>query len=67
MSRFKYLGCAVSYESEYDIKDKTNQFRNISSTIHRNLRNKTRHSTRIKFYKTIPIPTFIIIQVRRES
>ena len=34
-----------------------NNVRNICGTIRRNLRNKTRHSTRIKFYKTIAIPT----------
>ena len=37
MSRFKYLGCTVSYECEYDVKEKTNTFRNICGTIHRNL------------------------------
>ena len=34
-------------------------FQNICGTIHRNIRNKTRHGTRIKFYKTITIPTLI--------
>ena len=57
MSRFKHLGCAVSYESENNIRGKINKFRNICGTIHRNLRNKTRPITRIKFYKTIAIPT----------
>ena len=42
MSCFKYLGCAVSYESEYVIKIKINKFRNICDTIYRNIRNKTR-------------------------
>ncbi len=51
VSRFEYLGCAVSYESEYDIREKINTFRNICGTTHRNLKSKTRHSTKIKFYK----------------
>ena len=42
VSRFKYLGCAVSYESEYDRREKINKFRNICSTIHRNIRKKNR-------------------------
>ena len=72
MSRFKYLGGAVSYESEYDIRKKINKFRDICSTIHRNLRNKTKHRTRINFYKTIPIPTLIYaseawVMSRKES
>ena len=58
MSCFKYLG-SVIYESEYDIREKINTFRNICGTIHRNLRNKTRQNTRITFYKTIAIPTLI--------
>ena len=58
LCRFEYLGCAVRYESEYNIKEKINKFRNICGTIHRNLRNKTRHTTRIKF---IRINLFIII------
>ena len=41
VSRFEYLGCAVSCASEYDIREKINKFRNICCTIHRNLRNKT--------------------------
>ena len=59
-SRFKYLGCAVSCVSQYDIKEKINKFSNfhiVFYKIHRNLRNITRHSTRIKFYKTTAIPT----------
>ena len=43
VSRFKYLSCAVNYESEYDIKEKINKFRKICGTIHINFRNKTRH------------------------
>ena len=42
VSHFKYLGCAVSYESEYDIREKINIFRNICGTVHRNLSNETR-------------------------
>ena len=58
VNRYKYLGCAVGYESEYDIRKKINKFRNICGTIHRNLRNRTtRHSTRIKFYQIIAIHT----------
>ena len=57
VSRLKYLGCAVSYESEYDRREKINKFTNICGTIHINLGNKTGHSTRIKFYETIAIPT----------
>ena len=40
VSLFKYLGCAVIYESEYDIREKINKFGNICGTIHINLRNK---------------------------
>ena len=60
VSRFKYLGCAVSYKSEYDMREKISTYRNICGTMHRNLKNKTRHSTRIKFYKTIAIPSTLI-------
>ena len=49
----------IHIESEYDIREKINKFRCICGTIHRKLRNKTRHSTRTKFYKTIAIPTLI--------
>ena len=55
MSPFKYLACAVGYESEYDIKEKINKFWNICGTIHGNLINKTRHCTTTKLYKTIAI------------
>ena len=55
VSRFKYLGCAVSCESEYDIREKINKFRNICGTIHRNLRNKTRHSTRTVSYTHLDV------------
>ena len=41
------------------IREKINKFRNICGTIHRNLVNKTRHSTRNTFHKTIAIPTLI--------
>ena len=42
----------MRYESEYDIREKINTFRNICGTIRINRRNKTKHTTRIKFYKT---------------
>ena len=51
MSRFKYLGYEVSYESDADMKGKINKFKNIYTTIH--LRNKTVHNIRIKFYKNL--------------
>ena len=59
VSPFKYLGCAVSYKPEYDIRQKIHKFMNICGTIYRNIKNITKHSTRIKFYKTIAIPTSI--------
>ena len=37
VNRFKYLVCSVSYESEYDIREKMYKFRNICGAIHRNL------------------------------
>ena len=41
MNRFKYIGCAVIYESDYGVKEKIKtKFRNICGTIHRNLKNK---------------------------
>ena len=43
------------------IQGKTNKFRNICETIHRNLRNKTKHSTIIKFYETIAIYSYEIL------
>ena len=27
VSRFKHFGCAVSYESEYDVKEKINKYK----------------------------------------
>ena len=59
MSRSKYLGCAVTYKSEYDIGKKINKFRNIYSTILRNLRSKTMQITKSKFYKTTATATLI--------
>lgn len=53
----KYLGNNISYEIDNDIEDKINKFSNICGAIHRNLRNKTRRDTRIKFYKTGAIST----------
>ena len=57
LCRFKYLRYEVNYESEAEIKDRTNKFMNICGTIDRNPRNKTRQSTRINVYKTIAIFT----------
>lgn len=39
-SRFKYIVCKISYESEPDIKDKINKLRNIRGMTHRSLRNQ---------------------------
>ena len=44
-------------KTEYIIKEKINKFRNICETIHRHLRNITAQNARLKFYKTIAIPT----------
>ena len=49
VSRFKYLGFEVSDESESDIKDNINKFKNICRTINGNLRDKARDSTKLNF------------------
>lgn len=59
VKHFKYLGCYVSYEKEIDLDEKLNRFRSICGTIHRNLKNKTRKETRVKFFNTVAIPVLM--------
>ena len=56
---FNYLGYNISYNVDTDWVNKLSKFRSICGTIHRNLRNKTRKETRMKFYKTVAVPTFL--------
>lgn len=56
---FNYLGCDISYDGDTDWERKLSAFRSICGTIHRNLKNKTRKDTRMKFYKTVAVPTFL--------
>lgn len=61
VSNYKYLGCEMSVYSGNlkDIDTKLSRFKMICSTIHKTLRNKTRKETRMKFYKTMAVPTLL--------
>jgi hypothetical protein len=59
VNHFKYLGSDISYENNKDIDEKVAKFTHICGSIHRNLKNKTRKYTRIKFCKTTAVPTLM--------
>ena len=46
-------------ELDIDWDSKLTKFRRICGTIHRYLKNKERKDTRMKFYKTVGVPTFL--------
>ena len=58
-SHFKYLSCNSSYVTDIDWDSTEIQFRRICGTIHKYLKNKTRKYTRMKFYKSVAVPTFL--------
>jgi hypothetical protein len=59
VSHLKYLGSDISNENNKDIDEKVAKFRHICGSTHRNVKNKTRKDTRIKFYETIAVPTLM--------
>lgn len=59
VSNFRYLGCDISFNIDRDVENKLVKFRNVCGTIHKYLRNRTRKETRLKFYKTIAVPTLM--------
>ena len=59
VKNFNYLGNDVTYDTDNDVYKKISNFMRICGTIHRNLKNKTRQETRIKFYNTIAVPTLL--------
>ena len=59
LSNFNYLGCDISYRKGKDTINKIHRFQNICGTIHRTLKNNASKSTRLKFYKTIAVPTLL--------
>lgn len=59
VSSFKYLGSMITYRKNMEIEKKLNKFQQICGTINRCLRNKTTRETKLKFYKTVAVPTLI--------
>jgi hypothetical protein len=53
---FNYLGCDVSYNQDEDVMNKLLRFQGISRTIKRQLKNKTRRQTQLKFHKVMAVP-----------
>ena len=56
VNSFNYLGTNISHLINEDINTKLNKFGRICGIIRRNLRNKTRKDTQLKFYKTVATP-----------
>ncbi len=61
VSNFRYLGCDISFNIDRDVEKKLVKFRNVCGTIPKYLRNRTRKETRLKFYKTIAVPTLMCV------
>ncbi|KAJ4446628.1 hypothetical protein ANN_13325 [Periplaneta americana] len=59
VTRFKYLGTQLTYKHESDCKYKLPIFQQLCGTINRNLKNKARKETQIKFYKVIAVPSLL--------
>jgi hypothetical protein len=59
VNHFKYLGYDVAFLEESDIDAKIKKLQNISGTIRRILKGKTRKDTQIKFYQVMAVPTLL--------
>ena len=59
VNHFNYLGCDISYGFDKDIQSKVSKFGHICGSIDKFLRNKTTKETRLKFYKTVAVPTLM--------
>jgi hypothetical protein len=51
VKNFNYLGCDISYKYDDDLQNKLHKFQYMCGTIKRNLINKTRKYTQLKFIK----------------
>ena len=56
VSKFKYLGCTLTYNKGVDIQEKIGKFQSICGTIHRSLKQRVQRETELKFYKTMAVP-----------
>jgi hypothetical protein len=51
VSKFKYLGCHLSYKGEVDVNHKLEKFIYVCSTIKRDLKTKPERKHRLNFIK----------------
>lgn len=59
VTSFKYLGTQLTYKHDSDCKYKLPIFQQLCGTINRNLKNKARKETQIKFYKVMAVPSLL--------
>ena len=59
VNEFNFLGNYVSQRDEIDLGKKIERFNYISGIIYRNLKNKVRKDTLVKFYKTMAISSLL--------
>jgi hypothetical protein len=59
LSHFTYLGCNFTYSTNKGITRKLNEFKHISGTLKRTLKNKTQEETQIRFHKMMAVPTLL--------
>lgn len=59
VNSFNCLRDRINYQNDRDMDNKVNKFQCICGTTNRKLRNKVRKETKLKFYKTVAMPTLL--------